>query len=118
MLAADFKTAYPAFATVQNDVITRHIADAAPRFDVSRWEDLYDQGLAAYVAHTIAIEQAEQAAGVSLSVDAISYGAPGGQITRSTMAVERAVLNEYSRTPYGRRYQRLQRLVGMGAIAT
>ena len=115
MTAAEFITAFPKFAEERVPDIDRHIAAAAPLFDVVRWANLYSLGLGNYVAHMLVVEKADlPKVG---STNALSKTVGSVSVTRSAQRLEAEAADPYQRTQWGRMYRYYARQVGMGAVA-
>lgn len=108
---------YPQFASVDVTVIQTAIDDADPFFNVCRWRNFYEQGLAAFVAHNLTLAagpvdtgDGSQTARVSKSIGEVS-------VSYSSGMVDKYAADPFMRTVYGQKYKYLARLVGMGAVA-
>lgn len=118
MTPADIKARYPEMASFTDPQIQIVITDAVPWFDVDRWGGFYEQGVAAFVAHTLTVDKRTAAGGgnaasgpqsqKSVGDVSVSYAVP--QFTKPTDAF-------WATTGYGQRYLQLRRLVGLGALA-
>lgn len=113
MTPTQFKARYPEFSTTLDATIQLVIDDAAPWFDVPRWGDFYDQGVAAWVAHTLTVNK-KPTTGASGAVSGKSVGDVSVNYAAPQL---RAADAFYASTAYGVRYMQLRRLVGMGALA-
>lgn len=115
---AEIKARYPALASIPDPTVQIAIDDAACMFNEARWGCLYAQGLAAYVAHQLTVEQRAAAGGSAAAagpmtakrVGEVQYSYAAGQFTKATDAF-------YATTAYGQKYLQLRRLAGIGAAA-
>lgn len=117
---ADIKARFPAFSSVDNNFVQLQLDRSGPYFDVSRWDDLYDEGLAYWVAHELTLAARDN------DPDSNNGGMFDGTIMKkvdqlqkstSSETVKAAMDDPYMATVYGQRYVRLRNLVGIGAIA-
>jgi hypothetical protein len=116
MTPADFQAAFPVFKDEDVTTVQRHLDAAASEgvFDVDRWGSRYTRGLGLLVAHRIVTENSDK---VITRVD-------GGDVTVKmvgSVRVERDVdrlaaqaADPMQRTPFGREFAYLRRLVGLG----
>lgn len=116
MTLAEFKAWFPGgqFAVVTD--ISTYLTRATPHFNVDRWGDWHNEGLANWIAHSIVVDRAEATQPID-EIDADDGILDSiGPITsrRSGKNVEDMARNPYLRTTYGRRYRYLARMVGMG----
>lgn len=120
MTPADFKTRFPEFAGESDARVQLFITDAIPLFDVSRWGDLYEAGVASFVAHELSLANAQTLASGQAAVlagDEISTSVGDVSLTRDAQLAREQVADPYLRTSYGQKYRRLVRLVGTGGVA-
>lgn len=117
MSPSEFKTRYPEFASETDPRIQVFIDEAVPHLDQDRWGDLYTQGLGLYVAHSLAWENAIAGTGSSSVDDDTSVSVGDVTISKSADVAAKQMANDFLRTPYGQRFDRLRKLVGAGAIA-
>ena len=120
MTPTEFKTIFPAFEGEAEPRVQYALDSAAPFFDVARWDDLYLQGLANYAAHTLTMTAVSAVAvgGVAgVSDVAIMKKVGDVSVSKSEIMLDKQAKNPFLRTLYGQEYQRLARLVGMGAVA-
>lgn len=120
MTPAEFKIIFPTFDGEDNARVQYALDSAAPFFDVARWDDLYTQGLANYAAHTLTmtVVAAVSVGGVAAVSDVATVKKVGDvSVSKSEIMLDKQAKNPFLRTLYGQEYQRLARLVGMGAVA-
>lgn len=118
MTPATFKTRFPEFASETDPRIQFFIDDAAPFFDVERWDDLYEIGIAYFVAHELSLSNARIAAGGAAAADdETSVTAGDLSYTRSAMLVAAQSENEYLKTAYGQKYLKFSKRIGKGGVA-
>jgi len=119
MTPAEFKTRFPEFASETDARVQLFITDADPVFDVERWDTFYPAGVAYYVAHKLAVANAQVTAGTAglLFSDAVNKKVGDLQVQRSEAALLRKMEDPMMSTTYGQEYRRLQKLVGIGAHA-
>jgi len=84
------------------------IADAEREMNAAVWGGLLEQGARYLVAHKLSVSKT---AGTSSQGQMQSYSAGGISIS---YAAPVGLPGEYTRTPYGAEYKRLQRIVGGG----
>lgn len=115
MTPAEFKVRYPEFNTETDQRVQLFLDEAIPHLDEARWDDLYVQGLGLYVAHSLALANAD--VGVDVGNDTnVKVG--DVSISKDATIVKAQMENEFLRTTYGQRYARVARLVGGGGVAT
>jgi hypothetical protein len=120
MTPTEFKIIFPAFEGEAEPRVQYALDSAAPFFDVTRWDDLYLQGLANYAAHTLTMTAVAAVAvggvaGVSDIADLKKVG--DVSVQKSEIMLQQQAKDPFMRTIYGQEYRRLARLVGMGVIA-
>jgi Protein of unknown function (DUF4054) len=120
MTPDSFKARFPEFTSETDVRIQANITDADPYFDRCKWGNLYESGVAYWVAHQIALAN-ERAARFSADkgmanfvnssdVGDVSYSKDGNLLNSSAK-------DPYLLTVYGQEYRRLSKLVGIGAVA-
>lgn len=118
---ASFKIMFPEFNAEENDRIQLFIDNAGPFFDVCRWADWYDEGLANYVAHklTMANRRAALGSGPGMGGGDTAIGKKVGDLSiqRSDAALLMNMKDSFQATSYGQEYRRLARMVGLGMRA-
>lgn len=118
-----FKLIFPEFDGEQNDRVQVLIDLADPQFDVARWGDLYEQGMANYVAHTLVLSgvRASQfnVSGPASALSSFQTSKTVGDVSvsRSDVMVQAQAKNPLLATAYGVEFARLRRLVGIGITA-
>lgn len=119
MTPAEFQTAFPQFENVEVPILQRHIDDADPFFDVSRWGDKYARGFGNFVAHHLELELRKRgvAPGTSSANDATEKQVGSVRIRRSDKLVEMQAQNPFLKTEYGQIYWQLAEQVGAGMLA-
>lgn len=116
--SSEIKQRYPAFASVPDATIQMAVGDALPWFDEIRWGDFYAQGVAAFVAHMLAQDQASAKSSSAGSAGPVAMKKVGDvQVQYAIPTFSKATDSFYASTPYGQRYLQLRRLVGLGAVA-
>lgn len=120
MTPSDFKTLFPEFTTETDARVQLFIDRADPHFDIERWDDLYPEGVANFVAHNMALANAQTAQGGSvgaMSNDNMLKKVGDIQVMKDTGLLNKQAENPFMRTLYGQQYLYLRRIVGMGASA-
>ena len=119
MTPTEFKTRFPEFTSETDARVQLFITDADPFFDVERWDTLYSVGVANYVAHKLAVANAQASAEANGSLADTNVNKKVGdlQIQKSEAALLKKMDDPFMATIYGQEYRRLQRLVGMGALS-
>lgn len=120
MTPAEFKARFPEFANETDQRVQLFIDDAAPHFDVSRWDDLYPAGVAYFVAHEMALANAQSAQGgsvMAMTNDTLTKKVGDVQVTKDTGLLNKQADNPFMRTMYGQKYLYLRRQVGAGALS-
>lgn len=119
MTPTEFKTRFPEFTSETDTRVQLFITDADPFFDVERWDTLYSVGVANYVAHKLAVANAQTSGGTGGALADTSVNKKVGdlQIQKSEAALLKKMDDPFMATTYGQEYRRLQRLVGMGALS-
>lgn len=115
-----FISRFPAFADIDITVIQTAIDDADPFFNTCRWCNLYEQGLANFVAHNLTMDRAMLDGTQSAFSDQGDYSSKSvGEVSVSIDAglIAKYAKDPFMRTLYGQRYLYLRRLVGSGAVA-
>lgn len=114
---ATFKTRFPSFSALTDARVQMFIDDADPAFNVCRWGDYYDLGLANYVAHELTMSAALEA-GVGVKLDAtLSKKVDVMQITFDAILKGKVVDNPFLATVYGQKYLSYRALISLGALA-
>lgn len=118
---AAFKLQFPAFATTSDERVQLFINKADPYFDVARWGDFYDDGVANFVAHNLFLTGgyggSTPPVGSGMQDNTTSKKVGDVQISKSTALIQAAMTDPYMRTSFGQRFTELRRLVGVGAIS-
>jgi hypothetical protein len=119
MTPAEFKARFPEFASETDARVQLFISDADSMFDVERWDTFYSVGVANYVAHQLAVANAQAATGAAgkLLDTKLSKKVGDLAVTNSELALTARMKDPFMATPYGVEYRRLCRLVGLGALA-
>lgn len=120
MTPAEFKLQFPELSTEVDARIEFMIAKAEPYFDVARWEDFYNDGLAYFVAHRLVLAAAAVAAGAQAAAtvsDHTSMSVGEVSIDKDGQAVRDQMADPFLRTTYGQEYRRLEKIVGAGGVA-
>jgi hypothetical protein len=99
--------------------ITFCLARAAPHLDLARWGELYDEGLAALVAHYLVSTNVTTGGGAAVggALSGLSKTVGDVTVSRSFAVSAKAGDDPLLETPYGKTYRALARMVGMGAVA-
>lgn len=113
---------FQALETADHGTIQGYLDRAGPYFDVSRWGAFYTDGLANWTAHTLTMDQAEQAqfalAPSALVAGDVTTKTVGREtISRDGTLLGREMTDPMLKTTYGQRYVKLRRLVGLGGAA-
>jgi hypothetical protein len=118
MTPSEFKTLMPAFVGVADQDIQRWITSADPYFDVAGWGALYSDGLRFYVAWGLVDEGVAGVPAVA-NIDSLTTREKVGgiEVGYSDRAVEMLADDPFASNKFGRRYSKLAREVGMGAVA-
>ena len=123
MTPAQFKERHPQFGCRMDEEIAQVIDLAAPFFDVDRWDDLLDEGMAAWVAHTLVCRELDKAL-LSAAVDSPDeVGATKRRAGDTEISTDGRVVvaqmqgSAFLRTNHGQYYLTLRRMVGLGAVA-
>lgn len=115
--AADFKTRFTEFASVDDARINLFIADAVLELNEAAWGSLYNKGLLYLTAHLLQIGtntangnsgSVSQVASQSVEGVSISYNAIGQNSSTSDLS--------FLSTAYGQEYARLKKIISTGAI--
>jgi len=120
MTPSEFKTQFPEFATETDARVQIFIDRAMPHFDVERWDDLYQDGVAYYVAHEMTLSNVQTAQGGSvqaLTNDNTTKRVGDVQVTKDAGLLAKQSDNPFYRTLYGQKYLYLRRQVGIGALS-
>lgn len=120
MTPAEFKTRFPEFASETDQRVQLFIDDAEPLFDEERWGDLYQAGVAYFVAHELTMANLQTAQGGSAKAtanDTLSKKVGEVQTAKDASLLNKQADNPYLRTLYGQKYLAYRRIVGMGAAA-
>lgn len=120
MTPSEFKTQFPEFASETDARVQLFIDRAAPHFDVDRWGDLYADGIAYWVAHELALANAQTAQGGGVQAminDTLTKKVGDVQITKDTGLLAKQADNPFFRTLYGQKYLYLSKQVGIGALS-
>lgn len=119
MTPAEFKTRFPEFASETDARVQILLDDAAPAFEVDRWDTYYSAGVSNYVAHKLAVANAQAAGGTAglLADDKTMKKVGDLQVQRSEAALLRKMDDPFMTTTYGQEYRRLMKLVGAGISA-
>ena len=124
MDVAQFRLDFPEFAddAVYTDSMIGFWDGIAQKMvDVTRWGDLYSQGIALFVAHNIAL-QARNVAGsgsggsgfVTGAVSQKSVGDVSVSYDNNIAKLDNA--GQWALTIYGQQYLQLARMIGAGAV--
>lgn len=120
MTPTEFKTRFPEFAAETDARVQLFINDAEPNFDLARWDDLYEVGVAYFVAHEISLANLQTKLGGSagsLAGDVSQKKVGEVSVTRDTGLLNRQADDPFLRTVYGQKYAYYRKLVGMGGAA-
>lgn len=120
MTPADFIKLQPAFRGVPGRDIQRWLDRADPYFDVSRWDALYQDGLAYWVAHKLVVEGTSQGLPEVPVIGGLAVSKKVGteEIRYSEKALQAVMEEPMTATSFGREYLSLRDQVGAGAVAT
>lgn len=120
MTPSEFKTLFPEFSGESDQRVQLFIDRAAPHFDVERWGDLYSDGVAYFVAHELALANAQTAQGGSVQAmtnDTVSKKVGDVQVTKDAGLLAKQADNPFFRTMYGQKYLYLRKQAGIGALS-
>lgn len=120
MTPSEFKTLFPEFSGELDARVQLFIDRADPYFDIGRWDAFYADGVAYFVAHELAMANAQAAPGGStqaLSSDVLTKKVGDVTITKDTALLSKQADNPYYKTAYGQRYLYLRKQVGIGALS-
>jgi hypothetical protein len=106
---------FPEFQVTTDAVIQFWIDKSVPFFNAERWDDLLDQGVGNWVAHSITLTKAN--AGQQITDDAIMKKVGDIQKSRDASLMLKQADNPYMRTTYGQQYLYYMRYVGAGGTA-
>lgn len=86
--------------------------------DVSRWGNLYDQGISLFVAHNLAIQKKNMSGGIPGSVTGAVSGKTVGRVSVSYDNAVAAIKDggQWNLTVYGMQYLQLARMIGVGGV--
>lgn len=115
MTPTEFKVRYPEFNTETDQRVQLFLDEAIPHLDQARWDDLYVQGLGLYVAHSLALANADVGADIGNETN-VKVG--DVSLSKDSSIVKAQMDNEFYRTTYGQRYWRMAQMVGAGGIAS
>jgi hypothetical protein len=115
---AQVKARYPALVAVSDSTIQVIINESVPMFDEAKWGAFYEQGMIAYVAHVVTVDQ-KLAAGNSNAQLGVLLSKKVGDVQVNYQGAQslNATDSFYASTTYGQRYLQLKRLVSIGVIA-
>lgn len=118
MTATEFKAWFVGgqFNSVSDVTVALYLTRAEPWFNVTRWGNWYNEGIANWVAHSIVIDRAEATQSIDEvdADDAVSDTFGPISTTRNPGDASAKMRDPYLRTSYGQRYAYLRSLVGMG----
>lgn len=120
MTPTEFKTQFPEFSTETDARVQLFIDRSAPHFDVARWDDLYTDGVANFVAHELALANAQTAQGGgvrAMTNDNLTKKVGDVSVTKDTALLNKQADNPFYRTLYGQKYLYLRKQVGAGISA-
>jgi Protein of unknown function (DUF4054) len=120
MTPSDFKIQFPEFAGEADARVQLFIDKADPHFDAERWRTMYSDGVANFVAHSLALANAQSAQGGSVAAmtnDNLNKKVGDVQVTKDTGLLNKQADNPFYRTLYGQQYLYLRKQVGMGALS-
>ena len=120
MTPSDFKNQFPEFASETDARVQLFIDKAAPHFDFDRWDDFYQDGVANWVAHNLAMANAQTAQGGAVQAmtnDNLVKKVGDVQVTKDTELLNKQTDTPFYRTLYGQQYLYLRRMVGRGAFS-
>lgn len=121
MTPSEFQASFPdgEFNSLSAEYIQKFLDAAVPMFNVNRWGLFYSEGLACYVANSIAVSKARalrpiaQATGGNISEKHVG---PVG-VSFDTQLLILQAKDTLMATDYGRRYCELRDMVGMGGVS-
>lgn len=122
---AQFRLDFPEFASTADypdSMLTFWGGIAAEMVDLTRWGNLYNQGLSLFVAHNIALQrkniEAAAAGGVpGASVGGVSSKTVGSvSVSYDTGAAMMPNAGHWNMTVYGLQFIQLSRMIGVGAV--
>lgn len=118
LTVASFQARFPEFASVSNARVQLFIDAATPYFDVARWGETLDEGMAYRVAHELKMSDAT-AAGKVAGVSGLAASKSVGGVSVSYAAASGLKHTDvyWMGTSYGQRYLQLRRIAGFGAVA-
>jgi Protein of unknown function (DUF4054) len=117
---SEFKAQFPdgEFDALDGNYVQKFLDLAVPMFNVVRWGDLYSEGIANFVAHSIVMSKARAARGLQVDAGDVTeqHVGPVGESFNGELQVLFAK-DTYMRTDYGQRYCELRDMVGLGGTA-
>ena len=122
MDAAAFRTAFPEFATSSDARVSYWLAVGVRMMNAERWADLLDHGLALFVAHHLAIDNANQRAAVRGGAVGVASGPVASKavdkvsVSYDTGAATLAGAGHWNLTTYGTQFYALFRMMGTGGM--
>ena len=120
MTPSEFKDQFPdgEFNGLDGTYVQKFLDLAAPMFNVARWGELYSEGLANLVAHSIVMSKERAARGLQVDGGDVTeqHVGPVGESFNGELQVLFAK-DTYMRSVYGQRYCELRDMVGLGGTA-
>ena len=117
MTPSEFQAQFPdgEFDALEDSYIQKFLDLAAPMFNADRWGDLYPEGVANFVAHSIVLSKARAARGLVVDEGDVTekHVGPVGESFNAELQVLMAQ-DTYMLTDYGKRYCELREMVGLG----
>lgn len=115
MTAADFKTRFPEFSTVDDTRIELFIADAILEMSAAAWGTLYEKGQAYLTAHLLTMATSTES-GNSGTLNALASHSVEG-VSESFAVPSSDGSNTYQATAYGQEYYRLVKIISIGNVS-
>lgn len=120
MTPSEFKAWFPdgEFDSLSDSYIQGFITRSATMFNTTRWGDLYEEGLANFVADRIVQSKARAARGItSMNSGAVTSKRVGPvSISYDSTIAQKQAEDTLLATDYGRRYCELRDMVGLGGM--
>jgi len=118
MTPAGFIAILPEFRDVAETEIQRVLDLSVPHFNVARWDNLYDEGVANWVAHELVTAPPPGTAPIADPAGITVEMVGTVRVERATAVAEKETEDPILSSRYGRKYARLRRLVGLGGTTT
>lgn len=113
MTPTAFKQAFPAFATLPDELIAQVIARGVAHFDARRWGGFYEEGLGLWVANRLVLRTQETHESDHL-YNQLSLGRL--QLKQDKTTTLQQCLDPSLRTLYGQQLHALKKKINLGAL--